>query len=79
MFTRAGYNLRGAVRWKIWARVSVRGGGGFGWAQIIEFASGDLAWYSAEGRFLIWGHRALVHGRLHADTWGLPQSQLCQK
>lgn len=58
MFTRAGYRLRGARAWNVHARVSVRDGRRIGWAQIIEFASGDLAWYSKQGEFLIWGLRA---------------------
>ncbi len=58
MFTRAGYRLRGAHVWLVYARVQVREGHRMGWAQILEFASGDLAWYSKEGEFLIWGLRA---------------------
>lgn len=58
MFTRAGYRLRGARVWLVYARVQVREGRRAGWAQIIEFESGDLAWYSKDGEFLIWGLRA---------------------
>lgn len=64
MFTRAGYNLRGACRWKVWAMVHVHGGTRRGWAQVVEFGCGDLAWYSPRGHFLIWGLRAHFINRI---------------
>lgn len=79
MFTRAGYNLRGACRWKFWARVHIRDERRRGWAQIVEFASGDLAWYSSQGQFLVWGHRVWVDGVIAGtfeQRYKHPRSQL---
>lgn len=80
MFTRAGYNLRGACRWKFWAKVLVVDGTNRrGWSQVVEFASGDLAWYSWQGRFMVWGHRVWVEGYLPGtfeERYRNPRSRL---
>lgn len=69
MFTRAGYNLRGACRWGFWAFVTADGGHSWHWAQVVEFSAGDLAWYSSSGRFLVWGHRLHFGQRFWRSAW----------
>lgn len=77
MFTRAGINLSGARRLGIWADVGVSHGNRRGWAELTLFASGDLAWYSKQAEFLIWGLRATFWPRFYiVGHWGVPRSDI---
>lgn len=63
MFTRAGFNPRYSET-GIVARVAIIGGTRRGWAKLIRFRCGDLAWYRA-GTFLCWGLRARILNWIH--------------
>jgi hypothetical protein len=58
MFTRAGLDLRRARVILIYARMGIVGGTRYGWANLLRFRSGDLAWYCKRPAFLCWGLRA---------------------
>lgn len=57
MFSRAGLDLRRARVILIYAKVRVIGGTSSGWANVLRFRSGDLAWYCKNPEFLCWGLR----------------------
>lgn len=67
MFSRAGLDLRRARVILIYARVSVREGRRTGWANLLRFRSGDLAWYCKNPEFLCWGLR--MHFNDHHSLW----------
>ncbi len=65
MFTRAGIDTRGAKIILIYAKVSVITGRRSGWANLLRFRRGDLAWYCKNPQFLCWGLRANIHNIIH--------------
>lgn len=81
MFTRAGIDLRRARVILIYARVGVRGGRRVGYACLLRFRSGDLAWYCKRAEFLRWGIGVdfYNHQALWSCEWGQrsgPQSNV---
>lgn len=73
MFSRAGLDLRRARVILIYARVSVREGRRSGWANLLRFRSGDLAWYCKNPDFLCWGLRGSI--RNHHAFWSIEYHQ----
>lgn len=72
MFTRAGFNPRHTV--VCHARVALGNDGRIFTARLIRFEpSGDLAWHSRSGSFLVWGERVRIVGRVFIgyspDDW----------
>lgn len=75
MFTRAGFNPRHTVVCR--ARVALGNGGRLFDAKLIRFVpSGDLAWYSKSGSFLVWGNRVHTVDHVFIDYCSADKSHI---
>ena len=75
MFTRAGFNPRHTVVCR--ARVALAGTGRLFEARLLRFApSGDLAWHSRSGSFLVWGDRVRVVDHVVIDCAAADRSHI---